>query len=86
MVNTCVCCGDIVPEGTQVCYRCSNVEPGAKCPECGSILRVMYSGYNITENAITGYTLFHCEKCLSDWEKESKYIGQPVVLKRKFWG
>lgn len=23
-VNRCICCGVIVPEGTQVCYRCSH--------------------------------------------------------------
>lgn len=84
MVNTCVCCGEIIPEGTQVCYSCLN--GGVKCPECGSILRVMHSGYNVTADDITWYTLFHCEKCLSDWEKEAKYIGQPVEFKRKYWG
>ena len=22
MLNTCVCCGEVIPEGTQVCKRC----------------------------------------------------------------
>ncbi len=24
MDNTCVCCGEIIPEGTMVCYNCIN--------------------------------------------------------------
>lgn len=21
-INSCVCCGDVIPEGTQLCWRC----------------------------------------------------------------
>ena len=28
--NTCVCCGEIIPEGTQVCPRCRSVRYGSK--------------------------------------------------------
>ena len=23
--NRCVCCGDVIPEGRQVCYRCEHM-------------------------------------------------------------
>lgn len=28
--NTCVCCGEIIPEGRQVCPRCEKVPSGKK--------------------------------------------------------
>ena len=24
MVDTCVCCGEVIPEGRQICYVCEN--------------------------------------------------------------
>ena len=30
MVNTCVCCGAIIPEGHQICFTCSNSVPAVK--------------------------------------------------------
>ena len=32
--NTCVCCGEIIPEGRQVCWRCEH-----KTTKVGSILQ-----------------------------------------------
>ena len=86
MVDTCVCCGEIIPEDSHYCRRCANDGNGVKCPQCGSSLKVMHSGFNITDTDITWETLFHCEDCGSDWEKQAKYLGQPVEFKRKFWG
>jgi hypothetical protein len=31
-------------------------------------------------------TIFHCEVCGSDWEKDEEFIAQPVKFNRKFWG
>lgn len=88
MIDTCVCCGDVVPEGRQVCVRCENGRSnnGVICPECGSLLEVMDLSWWNTCDGICKSTLFHCNVCHSDWEKEAKYIAQPVEFKRKFWG
>ena len=34
--DRCVCCGEIIPEGTQVCVNCQeSVSSMNKCPKCG---------------------------------------------------
>lgn len=35
-VDRCVCCGDIVPEGRQVCLMCEATSTKCKCVVCGN--------------------------------------------------
>ena len=84
MVNTCVCCGDIIPEGSQVCYACCH--DGINCPDCGAILAFMAFDKCFTETGVIHSKLYHCEKCHADWEIETP-LNEPVnEIKRKFWG
>ena len=85
MENTCVCCGRIIPEGSQVCSTCValafNVPQKTyikfNCPECGAPLEVL-ADYLIEEHPAGfgsfGYELRniirHCNKCHCDWENE----------------
>jgi hypothetical protein len=85
MVNTCVCCGDIIPEGSQVCYACSHYNI-LKCPDCGSAISLMSSCKSYTEKQVLFSRIYHCESCQADWEAESP-ANEPITkLKRKFWG
>ena len=88
MVDTCVCCGDIVPEGRQVCYRCEHGDnnDGALCPECGAVLEIMSCHWYNTIGGHARNTIFHCNVCHNDWEKDEEYVVQPVKFTRKFWG
>ena len=101
MDNTCVCCGEIIPEGTQVCPMCVSSVPKRlymefACPECGAPLEV-WADYLIKEHPATfdsfGYErrdlIRHCNKCHCDWENEwwTEFgdVGESQ-LRRKFWG
>lgn len=84
MVDTCVCCGAIVPEGTHVCYACSH--DSIRCPDCGTELRFMHLGQFCTVNQILYSRLYHCEGCHADWEVDSLADTVATELKRKFWG
>jgi len=88
MVDRCVMCGDIIPEGSQICKRCENNDSCAytMCPSCGSPLeRMSYHWYN-TGRGHAKNTVFHCNTCYLDWEKDEEYIAQPVKFTRKIWG
>ena len=84
MENTCVCCGEIIPEGMQVCYACERLTGQEKrtymrfnCPECGAPLEVWADSL---EKEIPAkfdcfkyeerYLIRHCNKCGRDWENE----------------
>lgn len=84
MVDICVCCGDIVPEGTHVCPHCLN--GGVSCPNCGKKLEIMNTSTCIINGKLTLCTLYHCNNCHLDWERETNYIGEPIKFTRKFWG
>ena len=84
MENTCVCCGEIIPEGRQVCPSCEEVK--YVCPECGNKLTLMYSGNYITAEQFFIHKIYNCESCHSDWESATTYVGEPEKLGRKFWG
>lgn len=88
MVDTCVMCGDIVPEGTQVCKRCENgsSNDGVSCPDCKAILEIMSSHWYNTCDGHACNTVFHCNACQSDWEKDEEFVARPVKFNRKFWG
>lgn len=88
MVDRCVICGDIVPEGTQVCRRCENSSSndGVLCPQCGHVLELMSSHWYNTRDGHARNTVFHCNTCGSDWEEDEEFIAQPVKFTRKFWG
>ena len=88
MIDRCVCCGDIIPEGRQVCSTCEKHfdNPATHCPDCEAPLIVMNTSRYFTDDGFGYSTLFHCTICHSDWEKESEYIAKPVQFKRKFWG
>lgn len=88
MFNTCVCCGNIIPEGRQVCYQCENGggNDGVLCPECGAVLEIMSCHWYNTIDGHAKNTIFHCNACHNDWEKNEEYVAQPVKFSRKFWG
>lgn len=88
MVDRCVVCGELVPEGRQVCLRCENAgdSAGVRCPTCGSTLELMDSSWYFTGDGFGCSTIFHCNVCHNDWEKEAEYVAKPVEFKRKYWG
>jgi RNA polymerase subunit RPABC4/transcription elongation factor Spt4 len=85
MYNTCVCCGRVIPEGSQVCPICvaesfdvpKRLYMEFNCPECGTPLKVL-ADYLIEERLAMfdsfGYErrdlIRHCNKCHCDWENE----------------
>lgn len=56
------------------------------CPNCGSTLEVMSSHWYNTNEGHARNTVFHCNNCSLDWEKDEEYVAKPVQFKRKFWG
>ena len=56
MVDTCVMCGDVIPEGSQTCLRCQK-SGGCLCPDCGEPLKVMHSRFECEGNDITWNTV-----------------------------
>lgn len=86
MENTCVCCGRVIPEGSQVCSICISRATYTKrnCPECGKPLEVYYDGPNSSHHE--PFLIRHCEKCLCDWESDWYDDGNESELRRKFWG
>jgi hypothetical protein len=85
MVNTCVCCGDTIPEGTQLCYCCEN-NVKLSCPNCGSALRLMSSCKASSREQILYYRLYSCDTCNTDWETNTSADDFTGRLKRKFFG
>lgn len=85
MENTCVCCGEIIPEGMLVCHACMSEIPRTpqrpymqfNCPECGAQLEV-WADYLIEERQAKfdnfkyerRELIRHCNKCYCDWENE----------------
>jgi transcription initiation factor IIE alpha subunit len=53
MVNTCVCCGRVIPEDSQVCQDC--LSQGIKCPECGSVLELVATSKGIINDEFIVY-------------------------------
>lgn len=87
MVDRCIMCGDIVPESRQVCWQCENSSNDkVLCPQCGAGLELMSSHWYNTCDGHARSTIFHCESCQSDWEKDEEFIAKPVKFTRKFWG
>lgn len=59
---------------------------GVLCPECGAVLEVMICHWYNTIDGHARNTIFHCNVCHNDWEKDEEYVAQPVKFTRKFWG
>lgn len=88
MVDRCVCCGNIIPEGRQLCPNCQAYEENqaVRCPGCGALLEVISSHWYSTCSGHAKNTVFHCNVCSNDWEKDEEYFTGPVKFQRKFWG
>ena len=88
MANTCVCCDAVIPEGTQFCRSCENSSSNDRvlCPQCGSVLELISSHWYNTCYGHARNTVFHCNICLRDWEKDEEYVAKHVKFNRKFWG
>jgi transcription elongation factor Elf1 len=56
------------------------------CPECGAVLEIMSCHWYNTIDGHAKNTIFHCNACHNDWEKDEEYVAQPVKFSRKFWG
>lgn len=69
MEDTCVCCGAVIPEGTQVCRLCSKkiaeTKPAiAPCPFCGNTKLKVESKHNGKwSNTGTHSATVRCSKC-----------------------
>lgn len=87
-IDRCVMCGEIVPEGSQVCLNCKSRDTNemVRCYDCGSLLEVMSCHWYNTDNGHARNTIFHCNCCGSDWEKDEEFVAKPVKFTRKFWG
>lgn len=90
MYDVCVCCGRELPTecGSLICKQCENEanSDSIVCPSCKSKLEVMTAHWWNTDTGICKSTIFHCDYCGDDWEKEEEYVAKPVVFKRKYWG
>lgn len=90
MTDICVMCGAELPTecNSMVCTKCQQGDypKGPLCPNCGTALETMaMSKYETTDGF--GYsTVYHCNQCGNDWEKEEEYVAKPVKFVRKFWG
>lgn len=47
-VNTCVCCGEVIPEGRQVCPKCLD-----KCDAFNGVQKPKYTGEYVLRNKYT---------------------------------
>ena len=56
------------------------------CPSCGAVLETMDTSRYETTDGFGYSTIYHCNCCHNDWEKEEEYIARPVIFKRKYWG
>ena len=69
MEDTCVCCGAVIPEGTQVCKLCAKkiaeTKPAiAPCPFCGNTKLKVESKHNGKwSNTGTHSATVRCSKC-----------------------
>ncbi len=90
MDNTCVCCGAALPTEScsHVCKKCENLDGDhhVPCLNCGEPLSVINYHWYKTVAGHAKNTVFHCESCRLDWEKDEEFIAQPIKFKRKFWG
>ena len=88
MVDRCVMCNAIVPEGTHTCLSCQNSSSSAaiSCPDCGAVLKVIHANWSYTTTGILHSSIFHCNCCHSDYEKEIEYVRKPERFHKKFWG
>ena len=84
MVDTCVCCGEVVPEGTHVCYACSRGV--VNCPDCRNTLCFMATDKFYAGKQVLYSKLYHCDKCHADFETEASVDNTASKLNRKFWG
>ena len=69
MVNSCICCGNIIPNGVDICYVCFTCnKDNIKCPSCGSTLRAIHSNRRATATQILYSKIYNCTNCHSEWE------------------
>ena len=89
MVDTCVCCGAIIPEGRMICWSCEyqfDVVNATPCPECGGKLTTMcVIGADQSNSGFTERWK-NCDNCTSDWETYYDEGTGKEVIKRHFWG
>ena len=90
MDNTCVMCGAKLPTecNSMVCPKCQSGEypKNPLCPTCGEELETMNTSRYETSDGFGYSTLYHCNNCGNDWEKEEEYTVKPVKIVKKFWG
>lgn len=90
MDNTCVMCGRVLATecGSMICTKCQKGDypKGPLCPSCGTALETMNTSRYETTDGFGYSTIYHCNHCGSDWEKDEEFVAQPVKFTRKFWG
>ena len=90
MDNTCVMCGtELSTEcGSMICPKCQKGDfpKNPPCPSCGTVLEIMNTSRYETIDGFGYSTIYHCNQCGDDWEREEEFVAKPVIFKRKFWG
>ena len=90
MVDICVMCGrELATEcGSMVCTKCQQGDHPKPplCLSCGTRLEVMDVSRYKTSDGFGYSTIYHCNHCGDDWEREEEYIAKPIKFPRKFWG
>ena len=90
MDNTCVMCGQELPTecNSMVCSNCQrgDTPKSPLCLNCGAALEIMNISRCTTTEGFIYSTIYHCNQCGNDWEKEEEYIAKPTIFQRKYWG
>ena len=90
MGDTCVMCGSelFTESNSMICSKCQKGDylEGPLCPTCGTTLETMNTSRYETVDGFGYSTIYHCNNCHNDWEKEAEYVAKPVIFKRKYWG
>lgn len=81
--NSCICCGDIVPEGRQVCWSCEHmIEKASKPPsekqielvnDITNTLNIDFpqSSMDFTEQTYRKFINDHIEKAKGYWKEDN---------------
>ena len=82
MEDRCVCCGEIIPEGTHLCLRCTKGEAPAATEPASTVLHKGYIIIN-TKNQAVHWPLFGLystyEEAAAELAKRSKYWSNLTI-------
>ena len=71
MVDRCICCGEIIPEGRQVCLKCgASQKSGRLCPVCREFKPLSEYGKRLRRGKNIGQA--YCIPCKRIIDKNNK--------------